>query len=145
MHGAAAEILAIGLLAITLAIAVVRPRGLSEAVVAVPAAVALVATDVVPLHAATQRLREIGPTVGFLAAILVFGHLCAEAGVFDYLGSLALMPLGYLVMNPLSHALGIRPAAIAATAISLAISLLVALSRDVRGLRRSQLIHESLR
>jgi len=57
--------------------------------VAVPAAVALVATDVVPLHAATQRLREIGPTVGFLAAILVFGHLCAEAGVFDYLGSLA--------------------------------------------------------
>jgi len=89
VHGAAAETLSIGLLAITLAIAVVRPRGLSEAVVAVPAAVALVATDVVPLHAATQRLREIGPTVGFLAAILVFGHLCAEAGVFDYLGSLA--------------------------------------------------------
>jgi len=89
VHGAAAETLAIGLLAITLAIAVVRPRGLSEAVVAVPAALVLVAADVVPLHAATKRLREIGPTVGFLAAILVFGHLCAEAGVFDYLGSLA--------------------------------------------------------
>ena len=36
-----------------------------------------------------SALREIGPTVGFLAAILVFGHLCAEAGVFDYLGTLA--------------------------------------------------------
>ncbi|MDT4907653.1 MAG: arsenical pump rane protein, partial [Pseudonocardiales bacterium] len=89
MHGAAAETLAIVLLALTLAVAVLRPRGLSEAVVAVPAALVLVASGVVPLDAATQRLREIGPTVGFLAAILVFGHLCAEAGVFDYLGSLA--------------------------------------------------------
>src|SRR5581483_1972893 len=43
----------------------------------------------VPLHAATERLRAIGPTVGFLAAILVFGHLCAEAGIFDYLGGVA--------------------------------------------------------
>jgi arsenical pump membrane protein len=89
VHGAAAEALAIALLALTLGVAVLRPRRLSEAVVAVPAALVLVATDVVPLDAATQRLREIGPTVGFLAAILVFGHLCAEAGVFDYLGSLA--------------------------------------------------------
>jgi arsenical pump membrane protein len=89
VQGAAAETLAIVLLVLTLAVAVTRPRRLSEAVVAVPAAVLLVATHVVPWHAATQRLREIGPTVGFLAAILVFGHLCAEAGVFDYLGSLA--------------------------------------------------------
>jgi arsenical pump membrane protein len=89
VHGAAAETLAIVLLALTLAVAVARPRGLSEAVVAVPAALVLVAADVVPWHEAAQRLREIGPTVGFLAAILVFGRLCAEAGVFDYLGSLA--------------------------------------------------------
>ncbi|MEP7177780.1 MAG: SLC13 family permease [Pseudonocardiales bacterium] len=89
MHGAAAEILAIVLLVLTLAVAVARPRGVSEAALAVPAAAVLVATGVVPWHAASQRLREIGPTVGFLAAILVFGHLCAEAGVFDYLGSAA--------------------------------------------------------
>ncbi|MFN2517605.1 MAG: SLC13 family permease [Jatrophihabitantaceae bacterium] len=89
MHGGAAETLAIVLLVLALAVAVLRPRGLSEAVVAVPAAVVLVVTGVVPLSAATARLREIGPTVGFLAAILVFGHLCAQAGVFDYLGSLA--------------------------------------------------------
>ncbi|PZS16305.1 MAG: arsenic transporter [Pseudonocardiales bacterium] len=89
MHGAVAEAFAIVALILTLAAAVLRPRGLSEAVVALPAAVVLVATGVVPLHAATVRLREIGPTVGFLAAILVFGHLCAEAGVFDYLGSRA--------------------------------------------------------
>ncbi|MEP7179222.1 MAG: SLC13 family permease [Pseudonocardiales bacterium] len=89
MHGAAAETLAVVLLGLTLAVAVLRPRGLGESVVAVPAALVLVGSHVVPLSAATQRLREIGPTVGFLAAILVFGHLCAEAGVFDYLGSLA--------------------------------------------------------
>ena len=53
------------------------------------AAVVIVLLGIVPLDAAGHRLREIGPTVGFLAAILVFGHLCAEAGVFDYLGGLA--------------------------------------------------------
>jgi arsenical pump membrane protein len=86
---AIAETFAVVLLALTLAVAVLRPRGLSEAVVAVPAAVLVVVTGVVPLHLATRRLREIGPTVGFLAAILVFGHLCAEAGLFEYLGTLA--------------------------------------------------------
>ncbi|MBE7187931.1 MAG: arsenic transporter [Jatrophihabitans endophyticus] len=77
------------LLAATLAFAVVRPRGLSEAVAAVPAAVLVVALGIVPLDAAGDALRRIGPTVGFLAAILVFGHLCAEADVFTYLGGRA--------------------------------------------------------
>ena len=63
------------------------------------------------------------------------GTAQARVSSFDYLGSLALMPLGFLVMNPLGQALGIRPAAIAATVISLVISLLVAFSRDVRALR----------
>ena len=89
MGGAAAETVALVLLAASLAFAVVRPRGLSEAVVAVPAAVLTVALGIVSWHGALRTLREIGPTVGFLAAILVFGHLCAEAGVFDYLGARA--------------------------------------------------------
>jgi hypothetical protein len=63
------------------------------------------------------------------------GAALARVSSFDYLGSLALMPLGYLVMNPLGEALGIRPAAIAATCISLVISLVVAFSRNVRALR----------
>lgn len=89
MHGTAAELLAVALLVATLVVAVARPFGVSESVVAVPAALVLVASGVVPRHAAVATLREIGPTVGFLAAILVFGHLCAEAGVFDYLGGVA--------------------------------------------------------
>ena len=53
-----------------------------------PAAVLVVVLGIVPWHAARRHgCAQIGPTVGFLAAILVFGHLCAEAGVFDYLGA----------------------------------------------------------
>jgi len=64
------------------------------------------------------------------------GTAQARVSSFDYLGSLALMPFGFLAMNPLGEALGIRPAALAATTATLLISLLVASGRDVRGLRR---------
>jgi arsenical pump membrane protein len=86
VHGALAETIAVAVLVLSLVVAITRPGGVSEALVAVPGAVLLIATGVVSWHAALDRVREIGPTVGFLAAILVFGHLCAEAGVFDYLG-----------------------------------------------------------
>lgn len=89
MHGAPAESIAALLLLLTLTVAIVRPHGVSEALVAVPAAILVVALGIVPAAAAADTLRELGPTVGFLAAILVFGHLCADAGVFGYLGSLA--------------------------------------------------------
>lgn len=89
MNGAAAEAAAVALLVLSLGFAVVRPRGLSEAVVALPAAALLVVIGVVPIHAVGHTLDRFGPTVGFLAAILLFGHLCAEARVFTYLGGLA--------------------------------------------------------
>lgn len=89
MPDALAEMVAVAILAASLVVAVRRPRGITEASVAAPGALIVVATGIVSGHAAVARLKEIGPTVGFLAAILVFGHLCAEAGVFDYLGALA--------------------------------------------------------
>ncbi len=87
--GALAEIIAIAVLVLSLVAAIVRPFGLSEAAIAVPGAVLVVITGIVSSHDALDRLKEIGPTVAFLAGILVFGHLCAEAGVFDYLGARA--------------------------------------------------------
>jgi arsenical pump membrane protein len=75
VHGAAAEALAIVLLALTLGVAVLRPRGLSEAVVAIPAAVVLIAAGVVSWDAATQRLREIGPHVYACAHVSNSGSL----------------------------------------------------------------------
>jgi arsenical pump membrane protein len=89
MTGPAAEVIAACLLAGSLLFAVMRPRGLNELVFAGPAAVLIVVLGIVPLDDAWHTLREIGPTVGFLAAILVFGHLCDEAGVFAYLGAVA--------------------------------------------------------
>jgi arsenical pump membrane protein len=89
MSGAAAEVVAAVLLFVSIAFAVWSPHGSSEGLVAVPAAGLVVALGIVPVSDAGRTLREIGPTVGFLAAILLFGHLCAEAGVFDYLGELA--------------------------------------------------------
>lgn len=49
----------------------------------------MVVLGIVPGSDALDTLRHFGPTVAFLAAILVFGHLCAEAGVFSYLGAVA--------------------------------------------------------
>ncbi len=76
------------LIGICLAAAVARPFGLSEAAVAVPCAAVALLLGVTSTSAATQSLRDLGSTVAFLAAILAFGHLCAEEGVFSYLGSI---------------------------------------------------------
>jgi arsenical pump membrane protein len=79
-------IIALALLLGVLAFAVSRPRGLNEAVAAVPAAVLAVVFGLVSWHAALGEIRELGPTVGFLAAVLVLAHLAGEHGVFDYAG-----------------------------------------------------------
>ncbi|TAM87300.1 MAG: arsenic transporter [Jatrophihabitans sp.] len=89
MHGVIAEAVGVVLLAASLAVAIARPRGASEALVAVPAAILVVATGIVPSSEAVRILRELGPTVGFLAAVLVLGRLCDDAGVFRYLGGWA--------------------------------------------------------
>jgi arsenical pump membrane protein len=83
---ALAETVALLLLAATLAFAVVRPWGLAEAVVAVPAAVATVLLGVLPASEALAELRGLGPTLGFLAAVLVLAELCDREGVFEAAG-----------------------------------------------------------
>ena len=76
-------------LAVALLGAIVRSMGLSKAAFALPGALVLVLTRVVSWSQVGDALRDLGPTVLFLAGILLFGHLCAEAGVFDYLGAVA--------------------------------------------------------
>lgn len=84
--GPAAEIVALALLAGLLAFAMAQPRGLPEATVAVPAAALAVLLGLVGPAAAARRIAELGPTVGFLAAILVLAHLADTEGVFRWLG-----------------------------------------------------------
>lgn len=65
-----------------------QPRGLPEATVAVPAAAMVVALGIVSPTDALRQIQSLGPTVGFLAAILVLAYLADEAGMFTWLGSL---------------------------------------------------------
>ena len=87
LNGAPAEALAAVLLAVILVAAVTRPRWLPEAGVAVPAALVLIVTGVLPLAAARAEMGRLLPVVGFLAAVLVLGQLCQSEGLFTAAGA----------------------------------------------------------
>jgi arsenical pump membrane protein len=87
MNTASAEALSALLLALVLGCAVVRPWGLPEAVVAVPAAAIAVGTGAISLDHARDEAARLGPVVGFLAAVLVLAALCDEEGLFRACGA----------------------------------------------------------
>ncbi len=70
------------LLGAVLLTAIIRPRRLPEAAVAVPAALIVVLTGALPVHQAGDTVRQLLPVLGFLAAVLVLGHFCQQEGLF---------------------------------------------------------------
>jgi arsenical pump membrane protein len=78
---------ALAVLAATLAVAVTRPPYLSEAVAAGAGAVLLVLVGATPLSGVGDALRALGPTVGFLAAMLLIADGCRREGLFDAMGA----------------------------------------------------------
>lgn len=84
---AAQETIAILALIAVVAAAIIGSRRVPEAAVAVPLAGVLVAAGILSPHAAADEIGRLGPTVGFLAAVLVLAHLCDEEGVFTAAGA----------------------------------------------------------
>jgi arsenical pump membrane protein len=78
--------LALIALAVVLAFALARPRGLPEALAAVPAAGLLIVAGVVSGEAALAEIARLLPVVGFLAAVLVLAKLCDDEGLFHAAG-----------------------------------------------------------
>jgi len=74
-------------LAAALAVAVTRPPHVSEAVAAATGAVLLVVVGAIGLSGADHALRTLGPTVGFLAAMLLIADGCRREGLFDAMGA----------------------------------------------------------
>ncbi len=74
-------------LVVVLGWAVWRPRGLPEAVAAVPAALLVIATGAISAHDAGEQARRLGPVIGFLAAVLVLAQLCDDEGLFRACGA----------------------------------------------------------
>lgn len=64
-----------------------RPKGLPEAVLAVPAAGIVIATGAISLDHAREEAASLGPVVGFLAAVLVLAHFCDVEGLFQACGA----------------------------------------------------------
>ncbi|MCX5358898.1 arsenic transporter [Streptomyces sp. NBC_00124] len=87
MNTPLAETLSIALLVAVLAWAVVRPKGLPEAVLAVPAAGLVIATGAISPDHAWAEAERLGPVVGFLAAVLVLAHFCDVEGLFRACGA----------------------------------------------------------
>jgi arsenical pump membrane protein len=82
------EAIALVALAASLMAAVTRWRWAPDWAVAAAAAATVVAAGALSFHGARSALGALGPTVGFLAALLVLADGTRRAGVFDALGIL---------------------------------------------------------
>jgi arsenical pump membrane protein len=76
------------LLVVVLVFSVIRPKKLPEAIVAVPAALALLVFGYVSSHDALAQTHRLSQVVLFLGAILVVADICARDGVFEAMGHL---------------------------------------------------------
>jgi len=92
-----AETSSVLLLLVVLGGAVIKPRGLPEAVTAVPAAGVAMALGLVSPHAAREEISQLLPVVGFLASILALAQLSDREGLFEAAGAVLARGRGSLL------------------------------------------------
>ncbi|MCW2777072.1 MAG: putative major facilitator superfamily transporter [Frankiales bacterium] len=104
---------------------------------------------VTPLPTAVVALLEAGTGVGVALAFSLWDTLLQErvppeaqsrVSSFDFLGSLTLMPLGLVVVGPVAERFGDVRTGVGATVLTVSVGVAVALSRDVRGMRRTDVV-----
>jgi arsenical pump membrane protein len=81
------EAIALLVLGASLLAAVARPRWAPDWAVAAAGALLLVALGILSGGDARAAVTRLGPTVGFLAALLLLADGCRRAGMFDALGA----------------------------------------------------------
>lgn len=118
MPEALALILALGALTVALGAAVLRPRWMPEPLAAAGGAGLLVAAGALSLDDARGAVGELGPTVGFLAALLVLAAGCRGEGLFEALGA------------RLAGSAGGQPRRLLAAVFAVAIAVTTVLSLD---------------
>lgn len=138
MPAALADLVAVAALLLLLAVAFCHPRGRVEAALGVLAAAAVLATGALTRPQVEQELRMLLPVVGFLAAILVVGAVCAAEGVFTSIGGLVarhaqrrpvrLLVLTFLVASLTTAALGLDATVVLLTPVMLAAAASTAVS-----------------
>lgn len=82
-----AEPIAIVLLVAVLAFAIIRPRGLPEAVAAAPAGLLVAATGLITWGETWEQVTTMAPTIAFLAGVLMLSKLCEAEGMFAAAGA----------------------------------------------------------
>jgi arsenical pump membrane protein len=122
-------ILALVVLAVTLASAIVRPRRLPEWLAAAAGSLLLLAVGAVSARTARSAAGDLGSTVGFLAALLVLSEGCRRQQVFEtlgrYMGSAAegrpqrLFALVFAASTAVTVILGLDPTVVLLTPIAL--------------------------
>ena len=109
-------------LAATLGVAVLRPRHVPDALAAGAGAVILIAIGAIGSSRAATAVRELGPTVGFLAALLLIAEGCRREGLFAALGELMAAASCVTIVLGLDATVVLLPPIVLATATALRVS-----------------------
>jgi arsenical pump membrane protein len=114
----------------TLAVAIVQPRWLPEAAVAIAVGAGLVAVGAVSVEGARHAVDRLAPTIGFLVALLLLADGCRREGLFRALGGVMargsrgsprrLLALVFAVASGVTVFLGLDPAIVLLTPVVLA-------------------------